>query len=120
MMLLNGGVDPRLYPEGTGASEEIRELGERFNIVLNDITDPNALGPQSCTIRLKSGKEYKAHCDVPYGSPGNRMDKAAREEKVRTCFEVGGRAADPQALIDSIELIEDMADVRALFSTVCD
>ena len=120
MMLLNGVVDPRLYPEGTGASDEIRELGERFNIVLNDITDPNALGPQSCTIRLKSGVEYKAHCDIPYGSPGNRMDKAAREAKVRKCFEVGGRDADPQVLIDAIELIETMDDVRDLFSAVCD
>lgn len=120
MRLLNGSIDPRLYPEGTGASDEIKELGERFNIVLNDITDPNALGPQSLVIRLKTGEEYKAHCDIPYGSPGNRMNKAAREEKVRMCFEVGGRKADPQALIDSIELIEDMADVRELFSTVCD
>lgn len=120
MMLLNGGIDPRLYPEGAGASEEIKDLGERFNIVLNDITDPNALGPQSCTIRLKSGKEYKAHCDIPYGSPGNRMDKAAREAKVRKCFEVGGREADPQVLIDSIELIETMDDIRDLFSAVCD
>lgn len=120
MMLLNGGIDPRLYPEGTGASEAIKELGARFNIVLNDVTDPNALGPQSCTIKLKSGVEYKAHCDVPYGSPGNRMDKAARQEKVRTCFEVGGRKSDPQALIDLIETIEKMKNVQSLFSTVCD
>lgn len=120
MWLLNRGIDPRLYPEGSGASEEIKSLGEKFNIVLNDITDPNALGPQSCTIRLKSGAEYKAHCDIPYGSPGNRMDKAAREEKVRMCFEVGGREADPQALIDGIEEIENLDDVRDLFSSVCD
>ena len=120
MMLLNGEIDPRLYPEGGGASDEIKELGERFNIVLNDITDPNALGPQSCTIKLKSGVEYKAYCDVPYGSPGNRMDQSAREAKVRKCFEVGGREADLQKLIDLIETIEDMKDVRDLFSTVCD
>ena len=120
MWLLNRGIDPRLYPEGSGASEEVKSLGKKFNIVLNDITDPNALGPQSCTIRLKSGAEYKAHCDIPYGSPGNRMDKAAREEKVRMCFEVGGREADPQALIDGIEEIENLDDVRDLFSSVCD
>ena len=120
MWLLNGKIDPRLYPEGTGASDEIKALGKRFNIVLNGVTDPNALGPQSCTIKLKSGKEYKANCDIPYGSPGNRMKKTAREDKVRMCFDVGGREADPQALIDIIETIEDMKDVRSLFSTVCD
>ena len=120
MWLLNGKVDPRLYPEGEGASDEIKELGERFNIVLNDITDPNALGPQSCTIKMKSGQKYSAFCDIPYGSPGNRMNKTAREDKVRMCFEVGDRQANPQALIDAVEMIEDMKDIRELFSTVCD
>ena len=48
------------------------------------------------------------------------MDKAAREAKVRMCFEVGGRTADPQALIDGIEAIENLDDVRDLFSSVCD
>ena len=32
----------------------------------------------------------------------------------------GGRDADPQRLIDLIEVIEDMDDVRELFSAVCD
>ena len=120
MMLLHGDIDPRLFPEDSAPPEDIRQLGERFTIVLNDITDPNALGPQSCTIKMKSGREYSAFCDIPYGSPGNRMDKAAREQKVRKCFEVGGRKADPQALIEAIEILEDMKDIRALFSTVCD
>lgn len=120
MMLLNGDIDPRLFPENNGPGEEIKKLGERFTIVLNDVTDPNALGPQSCTITLKSGQQYKAYCDVPYGSPGNRMKRAAREAKVRKCFEVGGRQADPQALIDAVDRIENMDDIRVLFSTVCD
>lgn len=120
MMLLNGDIDPRLFPENTGPSEEIRDLGDRFNIVLNDITDPNALGPQSCMITMKSGQKFNAHCDVPYGSPGNRMKQDAREEKVRKCFEVGDRKADPQALIDAVDKIEKMDDVSVLFSTVCD
>lgn len=120
MMLLNGNIDPRLFPENNAASDEIKALGERFNIVLNDITDPNALGPQSCTITLNSGQTYTTHCDIPYGSPGNRMKRAAREEKVRKCFEVGGYSSDSQVLIDAVERIESMDDIRELFSTVCD
>jgi aconitate decarboxylase len=120
MMLLRGEIDPRLFPEDSAPPDDVKALGERFTIVLNDITDPNALGPQSCTIRLKSGEEFHANCDVPYGSPGNRMPKDAREQKIRKCFEVGGYRADPQILIDLIETIEDLDDVRALFSAVCD
>ena len=69
---------------------------------------------------MKSGQKYSAFCDIPYGSPGNRMNKTAREDKVRMCFEVGDRQANPQALIDAVEMIEDMKDIRELFSTVCD
>ena len=119
-MLLKGDIDPRLFPDDSAPPEDIRELGKKFTIQLNDITDPNALGPQSCIIKMKTGQKYSAFCDIPYGSPGNRMDKAARELKVRKCFEVGGRSADPQALIEAIEKIENMKDMRALFSTVCD
>lgn len=119
MRLLHGEIDPRLFPENSAPPDDIKALGERFTIELNDITDPNALGPQSCTIRMKSGEEFSGYCDIPYGSPGNRMDRAAREQKVRKCFEVGGYDGDPQKLIDIIETIEDMDDVRDLFSTVC-
>ena len=120
MRLLNGEIDPRLFPENSPPPDDIKALGEKFTIELNDITDPNALGPQSCVIRMTSGEEYKAHCDIPYGSPGNRMKRDAREQKVRKCFEVGSYDADPQKLIDIIETIEGMDDVRDLFSTVCD
>ena len=120
MMLLEGEIDPRKFPENSAPSDEIRALGEKFNIVLNDIKDPNALGPQSCSIRLSSGEEHKAHCDIPYGSPGNRMKRDAREAKVRKCFEIGSYNNDPQKLIDLIETVESMDDIRALFDTVCD
>lgn len=120
MRLLHGEIDPRLFPENEPAPDDIKALGERFTIEPNDIKDPNALGPQSCTIRMSSGREYSAFCDIPYGSPGNRMDRLAREEKVRKCFEVGGYGGDPQDLIDIIETIEGMDDVRNLFSAVCD
>jgi len=120
MMLLDGEVDPRLFPDESAPSEEIKALGNRFNIKLNDITDPNALGPQSCTIVLKTGERHSAFCEHPYGAPGNPMRRAAREAKVRKCYEVGNYEADPQILIDMIETIESLPDIRSLFSTVCD
>ena len=119
MMLLRGEIDPRLFPNTSAPSAEIKSLGERFTIELNDITDPNALGPQSCTVRLKDGSERHAHCDITYGSPGNRMDREAREAKVKKCFEIGDYDQDPQKLITAIETIETLADIRELFSTVC-
>jgi len=120
MMLLDGEIDPRLFPDSSPPSDAIRTLGNRFNIQLNDITDPNALGPQSCTIIMKNGQQYSAECDTPYGSPGNRMKRPAREAKVARCFEVGGYDRDPKTLIELIEDVESLGDIRTLFSTVCD
>lgn len=120
MMLLNGEIDPRLFPDESAPSPEIKDLGERFTIRLNEVTDPNALGPQSCTIVMKSGEQYSAFCEHPYGAPRNPMKRDAREAKVRKCFEVGGYTGDPQTLIDVIEGVETLKDIRRLFSAVCD
>ena len=120
MMLLNREIDPRLFPNRTPPPDDIKALGEKFNIQLNDIEDPNALGPQSMTIRMKDGTEINSDCDIAYGSPGNRMQRPAREQKVKKCFEVGGYKRDPQELIEIIESLAELKDVRDLFSTVCE
>lgn len=120
MMLLNGEIDPRLFPNRSAPSPEIKALGERFQIELNDITDPNALGPQSMNIIMKDGREFHADCADPYGAPANPMKRTAREAKVKKCFEVGGYKGDPQKLIDMIEELTTLGDMRTLFSTLCD
>lgn len=120
MMLLKGEIDPRLFPNRAAPSPEIKELGERFQIELNDITDPNALGPQSMSVIMKDGREFHADCADPYGAPTNPMKRAAREAKVKKCFEVGGYTGDPQKLIDIAESLTTLSDIRDMFATVCD
>ena len=119
-MLLKGEIDPRLFPNRAAPSPEIKELGERFQIELNDITDPNALGPQSMSVIMKDGREFHADCADPYGAPTNPMKRAAREAKVKKCFEVGGYTGDPQKLIDITESLTTLSDIRDMFATVCD
>jgi 2-methylcitrate dehydratase PrpD len=118
MFLLNGEIDPRRLPEDAAPPEEVRLLGERFDIRLNDVTDPNALNPQSCEIVLKSGQRLTADCDHPYGAIENPMDRAAREAKVRRCFEIGAIGADPDRLIDLAGRVEELPDARDLFTAV--
>lgn len=120
MMLLKGEIDPRLFPNRAAPSPEIKDLGERFQIELNDITDPNALGPQSMSVIMKDGREFHADCADPYGAPTNPMKRAAREAKVKKCFEVGGYTGDPQKLIDITESLTTLSDIRDMFATVCD
>jgi 2-methylcitrate dehydratase PrpD len=120
MMLLDGEIDPRKFPNKSAPSPDVKKLADLFEIVLNDVTDPNALGPQSLSIIMNDGTEYAADCADPYGSPGNPMQREAREQKVRRCFEVGNYENNPAKLIKVIENIMDMSDVRELFSTVCD
>ena len=120
MMLLDGEIDPRKFPNKSAPTPDVKKLAELFHIELNDVTDPNALGPQSMTVLMKDGTKYNLDCAVPYGAPNNPMQRPAREQKVRKCFEVGRYSGDPQKLIDLIEDIFSMEDVRELFSAVCD
>jgi 2-methylcitrate dehydratase PrpD len=119
MFLLDGEIDPRKLPEDAAPPEAVHALGERFDIRLNEITDPNALGPQSCEIVLKSGQTMRADCADPYGAITNPMSQAAREAKVRRCFEIGGTGADPEALIQRAGQAETLDDIRDLLTTVC-
>lgn len=118
MYLLDGMIDPRKLPEAGALSAEVRELGQRFDIRLNHVTDPNALNPQSCEVILKSGKSLSADCAHPYGAIENPMDRQAREAKVRHCFEIGAIGGDPDRLIELAGRTEELADVRELFSAV--
>jgi len=118
MFLLDGEIDPRKLPEDAAPNEAVRALGERFEIKLNDITDPNALGPQSCEILLKSGIRLTAECPDPYGALENPMLKPAREAKVRRCFEIGDFNSSPDQLIKIAARTEDLSDVRGLLETV--
>jgi len=118
MFLLDGEIDPRKLPEDGPPDPAITALGERFEIRLNDITDPNALGPQSCEILLKSGEKLTAVCPNPYGSLENPMLQPAREAKVRRCFELGGASSDPERLIQTAAQTETLSDIRALLETV--
>lgn len=120
MYLMDGEIDPRKLPEDAALDPEVRALGERFDISLNHITDPNALGPQSCEIVLKSGKVLKADCPDPYGSIENPMLQPAREAKVARCFEIGGAQKDPRTLIQMADKAEQLDDIRDLLSTVYD
>ena len=114
MYLLDGEIDPRKLPEDAPLDDNIRAIGERIDIKLNHIEDPNALGPQSCEIVLKSGERLQAECPNPYGSVENPMLQQAREDKVRRCFEIGNSAADPEALIDLSKRADQLDDVREL------
>ena len=118
MFLLDGEIDPRKLPEDAAPPEAVRELGERFEIVLNEITDPNALGPQSCEIVLKSGERLSAICPDPYGSIENPMLQPAREAKVRRCFEIGGATGDPEKLIKMAAKVDQVSDIRDVLKTV--
>ena len=118
MFLLDGEIDPRKLPEDAAPDEAVRALGERFEIKLNEIRDPNALGPQSCEIMLKSGVRLKAECRDPYGSLENPMQQSAREAKVRRCFELGNVTTNAEKLIAISSRTETLADVRVLLETV--
>ena len=118
LMLLDGDIDPRRYSTEVFADPQIVELGEKLQILADGNPDKNALGPQSMKIELKDGRQLKAECIDPLGSPGNAFSKQQREDKVRTCFDLGQQQtaiqSDAEAFIRICAELPEIEDTSVL------
>lgn len=87
-MVRQGRVDPRRFVPEHFATQQACDDASKIDIILNDNTDPNALGPQEILIHLKDGTVHRQLVDAPYGSPERPMDRTAQIEKAAFCFEI--------------------------------
>ena len=80
-------------------------------------TDPNALLPTRVEVTLKDGRTLSWSSPTLLASPARKLTHEQHLEKFRRCWSF---AADPlgdakcQALIEAIDRLEGIADVRAL------
>lgn len=115
--LLGDGVGVAdFYPEALADPARL-ELASRVKIETDDNPDPNALSPVAVAVLLKDGRRLSIDLDAIYGAPGNPMSEAAHLQKFRTNFQAA-RPAVPdeqaEALIEAVEEIEALGDVRRL------
>jgi 2-methylcitrate dehydratase PrpD len=82
-----------------------------------DNPDPNALDPQTITVRLVSGAMHAIHLPRVFGHPAVPLTPAQNEAKFRRCLTYAARplpGAQADALVAAIARLEDMDDIAAL------
>ncbi|MGA3397853.1 MAG: MmgE/PrpD family protein [Acetobacteraceae bacterium] len=118
-VLLHGEIDLAHY-RGTGLTDpQTHRLAQRITMTSDASTDPNALLPVDVTIRLVNGAALHWHCDAMLASPARRLTRAQHLTKFRRCCEFAQATFPPaqqQALIDAVDDLEGIADIRSLTS----
>lgn len=96
-------------------------LARRFEVLIDNNPDPNALVPIGVEITLKSGARHKATLDVVYGNPAKPMTREAHLAKFRRNWTAGARplpAEGCERMIAAVDELEKLPDIRQLVDLI--
>ena len=96
-------------------------LARRFEVLIDNNPDPNALVPIGVEITLKSGARHKATLDVVYGNPAKPMTREAHLAKFRRNWTAGARplpADGCERMIAAVDELEKLPDIRQLVDLI--
>jgi 2-methylcitrate dehydratase PrpD len=115
--IMRGTVELDDFRPPALADEATHALARRFRMDVDDNPDPNALGPVTVAVALRSGRCHEARVTRMYGSPANPLSRDAHLAKLRHNWASGARRLDEGAveeLIRSIDQLEAVADARQI------
>ena len=104
-MLLDWTVDPTKFTDEYFGNPDVAGLAARIICRRDANPDPNTLGPQTITVRLKDGTDIKRFVDVPLGAPGHPLTREQRIDKIARCFAAGQWSTDPTAFMTTCETL---------------
>jgi 2-methylcitrate dehydratase PrpD len=92
-------------------------LAARVRTIEDGTTNQSALAPQTVTIHLRNGAELRWSCETMLASPTRRLTREQHLAKFKTCWDFAeGQLplAARDTLIDAIDHLEDVPDIRSL------
>ncbi len=114
-LLLNGVVDVADTRGDALHDPATLALAKRVRVEVNRVTDPNALCPQRLVVRLRGGVEHEWLCDAMLAHPTRPLTRAQHLEKFRRCWSFAAEPlGPPDAVIDMVDRLETLPDVRML------
>jgi 2-methylcitrate dehydratase PrpD len=121
--LLHGRVGVEHYRgEAELTDAATHALASRVRIITDGSEDPNALSPQSLTLRLRSGVEYSWHCETMLASATRPLPRGQHLEKFAACWDFAAEKLSNIArddLITKVDTLESVEDVATLISLMC-
>ena len=116
-VLQHGTLDPTQFRGAALADPATHALAARVRTESDGNPDPNALVPQSVTVRLADGRALTRHCEAMLASPSRPLDRAAHLDKFRRCWQLAAEPLPPdnrERLIGLVDGLETIADLRQL------
>ena len=116
-VLLNGKIDLAHYRGAELTDPKTHELAKRITMESDGNSDPNALVPQEIVITLKDGTMLHWRCDIMLANPARRFTREQHLTKFHRCLEFAAAPLRPntgKTLIDLVDRLEQLTDVRAL------
>ncbi len=116
-VLQNGALDLSDYRGDALTDARTHAIAALVRVASDDNPDPNALVPQTVTVRLKDGRRLDWQCAAMLASPGRPLSREQHLVKFRRCWSF---AADTlpdtaaEALIAQVDRLEAVEDVRSL------
>jgi 2-methylcitrate dehydratase PrpD len=116
--LLHGRIGVEHYRgEAELTDPATHALAARVRTIEDGTTNQSALAPQTVTIHLRNGAELRWSCETMLASPTRRLTREQHLAKFKTCWDFAeGQLplAARDTLIDAIDHLEDVPDIRSL------
>jgi 2-methylcitrate dehydratase PrpD len=116
-VLLHGAIDLAHYRGAELTDPRTHELAKRITMEADDNPDPNGLVPQEVVVKLRDGTELRWRCDIMLANPARRLTREQHLAKFRRCLDFAAeplRAGAGDALIDLVDRLDQLGDVREL------
>jgi 2-methylcitrate dehydratase PrpD len=114
-LLLEGAVRMDQFRGAALADPATYALARRVRVQRVDNPDPNALVPQTVTIALTDGRELRHTVTAMLASPARPLTREQHLAKFRDCWAFSAvPLGEPERLIDLVDRLDTVADVRAL------
>jgi aconitate decarboxylase len=113
--LLDRGIDVSTYREERLSDPDLLAAAERVVIEVDDNPNPNALEPQHVRVDLRDGRTLEIHLPEALGSPKRPLTREQHLHKFRTNLALAGREDRSERIIELVDQLDTLDDVRQLF-----
>jgi 2-methylcitrate dehydratase PrpD len=90
------------------------ELARLFEMEMDANPDENAMVPHELVVRMKDGSEHPWRCEAILASPERRLSRDRHIAKFRDCCLYAAVPLAGERLIEAVDCLETVADVRDL------
>jgi 2-methylcitrate dehydratase PrpD len=119
-VIQDGEITLSQFSAAARADSATLALAARVRVVDDGNPDPNALAPQTVTVRLTDGAVLTTRLDVMPGHPQRPLSRAQALEKFRRCLDFApplqapGAAAELVAAVDGLDRLADVCTLAGL------